>query len=113
MNALIWILVFGGFAFFILRARGASGAKLRALVARGAQKVDVRTPGEFRGGSAPGTLNIPLDQLSARLTELDPAKPVLVCCASGSRSAMAASLLKRKGFEAVNAGPWTRLKELP
>jgi phage shock protein E len=113
MNVLIWILVLSGFAFLVLRSRGASGARLKALADRGAQKVDVRTPGEFRGGSAPGAINIPLDQLNARLKELDPSKPVLVCCASGSRSAMAAAQLKKKGFEAVNAGPWTRLKTLP
>jgi rhodanese-related sulfurtransferase len=112
VNTLIWILIAGGVGFLILRARGASASTMKALLERGAQKVDVRTAGEFGGGSAPGAINIPLDQLASRLGELDRAKPVLVCCASGSRSAMAASLLKAKGFEAVNAGPWTRLNAI-
>jgi rhodanese-related sulfurtransferase len=37
---------------------------------------------------------------------------VVVACASGARSGMAADLLCQAGFEAVNAGPWPRLKEL-
>ncbi|HJV89599.1 MAG TPA: rhodanese-like domain-containing protein [Holophagaceae bacterium] len=112
MNELIWILPLGLLAFLWFRGRGASKAQLQALVDRKAQKVDVRTPGEFAGGHAPGCVNIPLDQLAARAKDLDKARPVLLCCASGSRSAMATSLLKAKGFEAVNAGPWGRLAQL-
>lgn len=112
MNVLIWILALGALAFLILRSRGASASALKDLVAKGAQKVDVRTAAEYRSGHAEGTVNIPLDHLASRLKELDPAKPVILCCASGSRSAMAASMLTSKGFDAVNAGPWTRLKEL-
>lgn len=113
MNILFPLIVVATLVFLMFRARGASKGELQAFAARGAQKVDVRTEGEFRGGHAPGAVNIPLDQLTSRLSELEPARPVLVCCASGSRSAMAAALLKGKGFEALNAGPWTRLLELP
>ena len=95
--------------WMLLRSRGASSEDLKALQGRNPQKVDVRTPSEFAGGHAPGSLNIPLDQLARRLGELDPNRPVLLGCASGSRSAMATTLLKRKGFEAVNAGSWNRL----
>ena len=49
----------------------------------------------------------PLGGLDARAGELDASKPVIVCCASGTRSAMAAAVLARRGFkEVVNAGPW-------
>ncbi|MBL0311782.1 MAG: rhodanese-like domain-containing protein [Holophagaceae bacterium] len=92
------------------RRRGLSKEQLSALMAKGAQVVDVRSPSEFRGGHVPGAKNIPLDQIQARSKELDPARPVVLCCASGSRSAMAVSLLKQKGFADVhNAGPWTAL----
>lgn len=112
MNELIWILPIALFAFLWWRGRGASQDQLNALVARKAQRVDVRTTGEFAGGHAPGTVNIPLDQLATRARELDKSRPVLLCCASGSRSAMATNLLKAQGFEAVNAGPWGRLLNL-
>ena len=112
MNNLIWLLPIALVVFLWWRAQGASMASLQALVARGAQRVDVRNPGEFAAGHAPGTVNIPLGELEGRLGELDAQRPVILCCASGSRSAMAASMLKAKGFEAVNAGPWARLQGL-
>ncbi|HJW33544.1 MAG TPA: rhodanese-like domain-containing protein [Holophagaceae bacterium] len=112
MTELIWILPLALLAVLWFKGRGASRAQLQALMARKAQLVDVRTPAEFAGGHAPGTVNIPLDQLATRARELDKARPVLCCCASGSRSAMATSLLKAKGFEAVNAGPWGKLLQL-
>ncbi|MBI3130792.1 MAG: rhodanese-like domain-containing protein [Acidobacteria bacterium] len=112
MNDLLWLLPLALFGFLWWRGRGASPDQLKALMARDAQRVDVRTAGEFAAGHASGTVNIPLDQLARRTAELDKARPVLLCCASGSRSAMAANLLKAQGFEAVNAGPWGKLLNL-
>ena len=63
--------------------------------------VDVREPWEYKQGHVPGALLIPLGQLSSRLNELDPEKPVAVICASGSRSQSAAALLGQKGFKTV------------
>ncbi len=63
--------------------------------------VDVREPWEFQQGHVPGAMLIPLGQLSARVSELDPKKPVAVICASGSRSQSAAALLGQKGFKTV------------
>lgn len=80
---------------------------LPGLIARGAVFVDVRTPAEFAAGSRPGSLNIPLDTLPGGASGLDKAKPVVLCCASGARSGIAAGILKRQGFaEVLNAGPW-------
>lgn len=78
------------------------------LLRRGAVVVDVRSRGEFQAGSREGSINIPLGELEQSAARLDPKKPIVVCCASGTRSAMAAATLRRKGFvEVVNAGPWT------
>ncbi len=111
MNYWIWIPVLLFFAWTLWRRRGLPADQLVELMARNPQVVDVRTPGEFRGGHIPGSKNIPLDSLQSRAGELDSARPVVLCCASGSRSAMAVSLLKGKGFTDVhNAGPWTALK---
>ena len=65
------------------------------------QVVDVREPWEFQRGHVPGALLIPLGQLSARVSELDPEHPVAVICASGNRSQSAAALLGQKGFKTV------------
>ncbi len=63
--------------------------------------VDVREPWEYQQGHVPGAVLIPLGQLSSRLNELDPGKPVAVICASGNRSQSAAALLGQKGFKTV------------
>jgi phage shock protein E len=76
----------------------------------GAVIVDVRSPEEFRIGSVGGSVNIPLQELNSKTDELDPEKTILLCCRSGSRSGMAAGILKGKGFKnVVNAGSWTNL----
>ena len=81
--------------------------KLPQLIKDGALLVDVRSPGEFAAGSRPGSLNIPLDELERRSGEFDKEKPLILCCASGARSGIAAAMLKRQGFKnVVNAGPW-------
>lgn len=99
-----------GVAAFLLfryfRFRAARG-RLPALAGSGAVFVDVRSPAEFAAGSRPGSVNIPLDSLAARAAELDKNKPVVLCCASGARSGIAAGILRGLGFKDVtNAGPW-------
>lgn len=82
-------------------------SQLPTLIRQGAVVVDVRSRAEFSGGAVQGSLNIPLDELDSESEKLDREKPVVLCCASGTRSAMAVALLKRKGFRnVVNAGPW-------
>lgn len=60
--------------------------------------VDVRTPEEFAQGHARGAINIPVQELGARLGELSRVKRVVVYCRSGARSATAARLLRMAGF---------------
>lgn len=89
----------------------------REAVAQAAVVVDVRTPGEFAGGHLERAINIPIDELEARLTELDRAldgdrtKKLVVYCASGRRSGIAKDLLEKKGYGAVtNAGGYASLR---
>ena len=78
------------------------------LLSQGGIIVDVRGTDEYRGACNPKSINIPLDQITARCKTLDKEKPVIVCCASGTRSMAAASILRQQGFKQVlNAGPWT------
>lgn len=72
--------------------------------------VDVRTPVEFQGGHVAGAINIPLAEINRRIGELKSFnKPIVLCCASGARSAQATMLLNREGIECVNGGSWTEV----
>lgn len=84
-------------------------AMLPALKASGAIFVDVRTAAEFASANAPGTINIPLQEFGNRFGELPKSSPVVLCCASGTRSGMAKMMLKKKGYQEVyNIGKWSR-----
>jgi rhodanese-related sulfurtransferase len=67
-----------------------------------ARVIDVREPAEVTGGVIAGTTNIPLDQLPARLGELDPDVPLVLVCRSGRRSRLAAEALAAAGFTVAN-----------
>jgi phage shock protein E len=83
----------------------------RELVQNGAIIIDVRTKGEFQGGHIKSSVNVPLASLNGHLSKLKKNKPVITCCASGSRSASAKSILKSNGFEEVyNGGSWVSLQ---
>jgi hydroxyacylglutathione hydrolase len=64
--------------------------------------VDVRTPGEHEQIRIPGSVSIPLNHLVERLSELPTNRQLLVYCAGGYRSSIAASLLQSHGFARVS-----------
>lgn len=69
--------------------------------------VDVRTPMEYKGGHVAGSINIPLHELPDKIEELKTLKaPLVLCCASGSRSGQANFYLTQQGIECYNGGPW-------
>ncbi len=82
------------------------GTSLKEKIKAGALVVDVRTADEFLDGAYPGAINIPVGELLSRLNELGPKdRPIVLYCATGSRSALAAKLLKVAGWKDVtNAG---------
>jgi phage shock protein E len=74
-------------------------------IRNGALIVDVRTVDEFMDGAYPNAVNIPVQELAARLDEIPKTASVVLYCASGGRSAMAARFLKQNGYaDVVNAG---------
>jgi phage shock protein E len=98
-------------AWMLLRRRGdISSQEARRLVQEGARLLDVRTPGEFAAGHLDGALNIPVQELGSSLKRVGSKdKPVVVYCASGARSAMAARMLKASGWATVrNLGAMSR-----
>ncbi len=64
--------------------------------------LDTRTPGEYARGHVEGFKNIPVDDLRARIHEIEPGKPVYVICQSGLRSYIASRILAGHGFESYN-----------
>lgn len=65
------------------------------------QLVDVRTPDEYHLGHIPQAINIPVDELRERLTELDPDRPIVVYCAVGLRGYLASNILRQRGYTEV------------
>ena len=71
------------------------------LAEAGYAVVDVRGRSEWDAGHLPGALHIPLPELASRLGELPTDRPLVLQCAGGTRSMIAASLLQAKGVDGV------------
>jgi rhodanese-related sulfurtransferase len=85
---------------------------LQEVISKGAVILDVRTKNEYQSGHLRNSINIPVDNLSQNLKKLNRNKPVITCCASGSRSSYARRILKSNGFEEVyNGGSWYSLRK--
>jgi len=61
--------------------------------------VDVREPGEFRRGSLPGAVNVPLEAVAKRGYELPRDRPLLVVCQRGQKSSLAGLYLEADGYQ--------------
>ena len=85
-----------------LSAQVAAERVAAAAPGRAPVMVDVRAPGERQQKRIPGSVGIPLTHLAERLSELPADRPLLVYCAGGYRSSIAASLLQRHGFTQVS-----------
>ena len=76
-------------------------AKALEMQKAGAVLIDVRTPGEVAEGTAPGSINIPLQEAEQRLGEFPKDKDLLIFCRSGKRSMAVSNLLIQNGYERV------------
>ena len=113
MEHWIYLIPIAALGYLWWSRRSVSAGDVKAMLERVAQVVDVRTKAEFKAAAHPKSINIPLDELEKGSQKLDSSRPVLVCCASGSRSGLAVPILKRKGFKEVhNLGSWRRLQSL-
>ena len=76
------------------------------------QVLDVRETSEWEEGHIPGAIHIPFHQLRDHLDDVASNRPVATICESGTRSSIAASILKAEGFGPVNVmggmGAWTK-----
>lgn len=91
------------FSFF-----GFGKSKLKEAIKNGAVIIDVRTPYEYDQGKVPGSINIPVDRIPVSIERIKAMnKPVIVCCASGTRSGTAKQILNKAGIQnVINGGSW-------
>jgi len=101
-NNALWLLSLALLGY-VLFFRGTADAGAKEAVKAGAKLVDVRTPQEFAAGHIEGAINIPVQELDARLAEFGPKDGVVVVyCRSGARSATAKSRLEAAGYKTVH-----------
>lgn len=99
--------------FDLFRSSGAGNDQLKEIVNNNAFLVDVRSPGEFKSGSAKGAVNIPLDKISSNIKKFKGKENIVVFCRSGNRSGQAKSILKQNGVDGVtNGGTWNKVDGL-
>jgi len=80
---------------------------IKEAMANGAIIVDVRTVQEYNDGHVSGSLNIPVQQIEARISMLKKKeKTIILCCKSGGRAGQAKSILQRNGIPCINGGSW-------
>lgn len=100
-------LVVGVFLFLRKRSNLSPEERKEIMEAleAGATLVDVRTRPEFETDHPKGAINVPVHQLPAEIERLEkkPA-PIVVCCATGMRSARAAKQLRRANIETLDLG---------
>jgi phage shock protein E len=99
------LLAFGVAACNTPGGGNVTGAEAHALVAQGATLVDVRSSGEWQSGHIEGAVHIPVEEISTRMSELPRDHTIVVYCASGMRSARAATALRSAGYEVRDLGP--------
>lgn len=88
-----------------------STVNLKEALSKGALLVDVRTKKEYEAGHIEGSLNVPLDTITSQLPIIKKrGKPVIIVCASGTRSAIAKGILKNADVEVYNGGSWLSFK---
>lgn len=76
--------------------------ELAPLLEAGAHLIDVRDVDEFEQARIPGSILIPLYEVSERIDDIPVGGTVYVLCRSGGRSRMAGEYLSSRGIDAVN-----------
>jgi rhodanese-related sulfurtransferase len=78
-----------------------SQLQARRVAGTGPVVIDVREAWELQLASIPGVLHIPMNEIPAKLPELDKDSEIVVMCRSGGRSMQVAQFLARNGFRSV------------
>ena len=88
--------------------------EVEEALANGATVIDVRSKQEFAGGNVKGSYNIPVDKVGNSIPKIKKmGTPIVLCCASGMRSALAKSVLTNAGITDVYDGKtWSKVARM-
>ena len=88
------------------------GKNIQEFIDEGAVIIDVRTESEFNSGNIKNSINVPLKDLIYRVKEFDKDKKYVTVCAVGMRAESAKKFFENRGYNVVNGGRWSTLKDL-
>lgn len=78
-----------------------SVAELGEILDENTQLIDVRRRAEYDNKRAVRAVNLPLNELSKKIDEINPNRPIYVICAGGYRSSMGTGILENAGFKDI------------
>ena len=112
------ISVFAFLAFYSIKSmlvNDLNPETAREMIREGAVIIDVRSEEEYGASNLHSAVNIPLPEISSRITDAvpDKEKVVMLHCRSGSRSLVGKRALKQMGYSNVyNLGSFSRAKKI-
>jgi len=89
-----------------------SKVDIKKLVEDGAVIVDVRTEAEYKSGHIEKSINVPLGDLTYRISEFNKEDNIITVCAAGIRAESAKKYFISKGYNATNGGKWSNIKDI-
>jgi len=111
-----WWLILIIISIVILISRSFKNLKktnnIKEFIDNNAVIIDVRSESEFNSGNIEGSVNVPLKDLMYRVNEFEKDKKYITVCTVGMRAESAKKFFKKRGFQVVNGGRWSTLKDL-
>ena len=111
-----WWLILIIISIVILISRSFNNLKktknIKELIDDSAVIIDVRSESEFNSGNLEGSVNVPLKDLMYRVNEFEKEKKYITVCTVGMRAESAKKFFKKRGYQVVNGGRWSDLKDL-
>ena len=111
-----WWLILIIISIVILISRSFKNLKktnnIKEFIDNNAVIIDVRSESEFNSGNLEGSVNVPLKDLMYRVNEFKKDKKYITVCTVGMRAESAKKFFKKRGYQVVNGGRWSNLKDL-
>ncbi len=111
-----WWLILIIISIVILISRSFKNLKktnnIKEFIDNNAVIIDVRSESEFNSGNIEGSVNVPLKDLMYRVNEFEKDKKYITVCTVGMRAESAKKFFKKRGFQVVNGGRWSTIKDL-
>ena len=111
-----WWLILIIISIVILISRSFNNLKkrnnIKEFIDDNAVIIDVRSESEFNSGNLEGSVNVPLKDLMYRVNEFEKEKKYITVCTVGMRAESAKKFFKKRGYQVLNGGRWSNLKDL-